>query len=120
MCADIKVRTPMARYEYMRLPMELIPLEIVEKYTLTPLVHKGHVYLEIQRGMYGLPQAGILANQLLTKWLEPQGYYQCQHTPGLWWNKWHPIMFSLVVDAFGVKHVGKENADSQIASVEKH
>jgi hypothetical protein len=71
--------------------------------------------------MYGLPQAGILANQLLTKrLLEPQGYYQCRHTPGLWRHKWRPILFSLVVDDFGVKYAGREHVDHLIASVEKH
>jgi hypothetical protein len=123
MCADIKdfyLGTPMERYEYMQLPIALIPQEIVDKYNLTPLIHKGHVYLEIRRGMYGLPQAGILANQLLTKRLEPQGYYQCRHTPRLWRHKWRPILFSLVVDDFGVKYVGREHVDHLIASVEQH
>jgi hypothetical protein len=35
MCADIKdfyIQTPMARYKYMRLPIALVPLEIVEGY----------------------------------------------------------------------------------------
>jgi hypothetical protein len=70
--------------------------------------------------MYGLPQAGILANQLLTKRLEPQGYYQYRHTPGLWRHKWRSILFSLVVDDFGVKYVGREHVDHLIASVEPH
>jgi hypothetical protein len=70
--------------------------------------------------MYGLPQAGILANQLLTKRLEPQGYYQYRHTPGLWRHKWRSILFSLVVDDFGVKYVGREHVDHLIASVEQH
>jgi hypothetical protein len=33
--------------------------------------------------LYGLPQAGIFANQLLEKRLATKEYYQCQHTPGL-------------------------------------
>jgi hypothetical protein len=70
--------------------------------------------------VYRLPQAGILANQLLTKRLELQGYYQCWHTPGLWRHKWRPILFSLVVDDFGVKYVGREHVDHLIASVEQH
>jgi hypothetical protein len=70
--------------------------------------------------MYGLPQAGILANQLLTKRLEPQGYYQYRHTSGLWRHKWRPILFSLVVDDFGVKYVGREHVNHLIDSVEKH
>ena len=70
MCGDIKnfyLGTPMDRFEYMRLPINLISEEIIAKYKLLPLVHNGHVYMEIRRGMYGLPQAGILANKLLAK-----------------------------------------------------
>jgi hypothetical protein len=123
MCGDIKdfyLGTPMARYEYMRMPITLIPQEIIDEYNLHPLVHNGHVYMEIRRGMYGLPQAGIIANQLLTERLQPEGYYQCRHTPGLWRHKWRPIMFSLVVDDFGVKYVGKQHVDHLIAAIEKH
>ena len=32
------------------------------------------------------------------------------YTPGLWLHEWRPIQLSLVVDDFGVKHVGEENA----------
>ena len=46
--------------------------------------HKGFVYLEIRKAIYGLPQAGILANKLLWKRLAPHGYYEVAHTPGLW------------------------------------
>ena len=59
--------------------------------------------MEIIRGMYGLPQAGILANQLLRKRLKPHGYFEVEHTPGLWKHETLPIQFTLVVDNFGVK-----------------
>ena len=65
--------------------------------------------MQIERGMYGLPQAGILANKLLRKRLEPHGYYEVNHTPGLWRHKSLPIQFTLVVDNFGIKYEGKEN-----------
>ncbi len=84
----------MLEYEYMRLRFELIPNEIINKYTLPDLVNnQGWVYVETQMGMYGLPQAGILANKLLEKCLNAKGYYQCQHTPGLWQHVWHDIGF---------------------------
>jgi hypothetical protein len=71
MCGDIKnfyLGAPMDRYEYMRIPIPLIPDEIIEEYQLQPtMVHNGYVNMEIRRSMYGLPQAGILANQLLTQ-----------------------------------------------------
>ena len=59
--------------------------------------------------MYGLPQAGILANKLLQKNLAQFGYFPCKHTPGLWKHQTRPITFVLVVDDFGVKYVGKEH-----------
>ena len=65
--------------------------------------------MEIVCRMYGLPQAGILAKQLLCKRLKPHGYYEVEHTPILWKHESLPIQFTLVVDDFGVKYIGKEN-----------
>jgi hypothetical protein len=70
MCLDVKniyLGTPMEHFEYLRIPMKLIPLEIITQYALLPLVSDGHIYIEVQKGVYGLPQAGILANLLLAK-----------------------------------------------------
>ncbi len=61
--------------------------------------------------MYGLPQAGILAQQLLEQQLNEHGYQQNQITPGLWKHTTRPISFTLCVNNFGVKYVGREHAD---------
>jgi hypothetical protein len=61
--------------------------------------------------MYGLKQAGLLANQLLQTRLAPFGYYPARHTPGLWLHKTWPISFTLVVDDFAVKYVGKQHTE---------
>jgi hypothetical protein len=115
MCMDVKnfyLNTPMARYEYMRMHISLIPQEIIAKYNLLDIVDpNGWIYMEIRKGMYGLPQAGMLANKLLQKRLATHGYYPCKHTHGVWRHVTRPIIFSLVVDDFGVQYVGKENAN---------
>jgi hypothetical protein len=67
----------------------------------------GWVYIELRKGMHGLKQSVLLANQLLQKRLAPFGYYPARHTPGLWLHKTRPIAFSLIVDDFAVKYVGK-------------
>jgi hypothetical protein len=103
----------------MQLPLDIIPNEIIKKYNLRELVHDGKVYIEIRKGMYGLRQAGILANKLRVKRLETCGYYPVEFTPDLWQHKWRPIIFSLVVDDFGVKYTGKENADHLIQALMK-
>jgi hypothetical protein len=69
------------------------------------------VYIENRKGMYGLKQAGLLANQTLQTRLAPFGYYPARHTPGLWLHKTRPIAISLVVDDFAVKNVGKQHTD---------
>eukprot|EP00957_Ditylum_brightwellii_P035759 2711247-Ditylum_brightwellii.AAC.1 len=76
--------------------------------------------MEIQKGMYGLPQAGILANKLLTERLAERGYYPVQHTPGLWRHKWQPVKFALVVDDFGVKINGEEHGEHLLNALQQH
>ena len=67
--------------------------------------------MEIKWGMYGLPQAGLIAQQLLEKQLNKKGYHQSEITPGLWKHTWSLICFSLCVDDFGVKYVIKHHAE---------
>jgi hypothetical protein len=70
--------------------------------------------------MYGLPQAGIIAQQLLKERLQKDGYRQSKTTLGLWQHNTCPISFSLVIDDFGVKYVGKENAQHLLDTVQKY
>ena len=65
----------MDRPEYMRLPIKIIPEEIIVKYNLRAIEKNGWVYCKIVKGMYGLPQAGLIANKLLKKRLARKGYY---------------------------------------------
>ena len=101
----------MERPEYMRLPIKIIPPEIIKQYNLEEIAHEGWVYIKIVKGMYGLPQAGKLANDLLKKRLASAGYHPCQHTTGLWTHVWRPVSFTLVVDDFGIKFVGNNHAN---------
>ena len=76
MCLDIKnlyLLAPLDRYEYMKIPISLFPPWIIEKYNLLHHVHNGYIYLEMRCTVWGLPQAGILANKLLQKRLAPHG-----------------------------------------------
>jgi hypothetical protein len=68
--ADIKnmyLKTPLDWYESMKMPITLFPADIVDHYRLKEKALEGYIYIEIQKGMYGLPQAGILANKLITE-----------------------------------------------------
>jgi hypothetical protein len=114
MMMDIKnyyMGTPLPRFEYMKTLLSRFPEEIVQKYNLNALAVDGWVYIEIIKVMYGLKQEVLIANQLLQTRLAPFGYYPSRHTPGLWLHNTRPISFSLVVDDFAVKYVGKQHAD---------
>jgi hypothetical protein len=120
MTADLKdfyLGTPMARFEYMRVPIWLLPDAIVEQYNLKPLFHNGFVYVEIRKGMYGLPQAGRLANDQLVAKLAQHGYQPCPLTPGLWRHETRDLVFSLVVDDFGIRYTDRADADHLIAAL---
>jgi hypothetical protein len=94
---DFYLNTPMARYEYIKIPVELIPDEIMDQYNLHKFVTNGHVVFEVRKGMYGLPQAGRIANEQLQKHLEPFGYTPCQITPGLWKHTDKNMAFAIVL-----------------------
>ena len=67
----------------------------------------GMIHIEMQKAVWGIPQAGILANKKLLQDFEPHGYHEHENTLGLLSHKTQPITFTLVVDDFGVKYVGK-------------
>jgi hypothetical protein len=68
--------------------------------------------------MFGLLQAGILANQLLACRLAIHGYHKTKFTSRLWRHVTLPIQFTLVVDDFGVQLVVKEHAQHLIDALE--
>ncbi len=58
---------PMEDLEYVGIKITDIPEEFILKYGLAGMEDKnGWIYFEICQGCYGLPQAGILANNLLS------------------------------------------------------
>lgn len=115
--SNFYLNTPMERYEYMRIPVWAIPECMMQQYKLAGLVENGHVLVEIRKGMYGLPQAGQLAYERLVKHLRPYGYAPARHTPGLWTHVSRPILFSLVVDDFGIKTVGRQHAEHLLGAL---
>ena len=60
-----------------------------------------------------------MGNPRLREKLKPAGFYEVAHTPGLWKHKCRPIQFSLIVDNFGVKYVGKEHMEYLITFLRK-
>ena len=96
----------------MRIPLKIIPQKIIDAYNLTALVgDQGCIYMRIEKGMYGLKQAGITPNQDLVKHMAPFGYHPVTHTPSLRVHDIRKTLFSLVVDNLCVQYFSTEDAD---------
>jgi hypothetical protein len=67
--------------------------------------------------MYGLPQAGILAQRELVRHLATHGYRPCANTVCLFEHVSRPIMFTLVVDDFGIKYSDRADLDHFLAAL---
>jgi hypothetical protein len=101
---DFYLCTPLDQPEYVRIKITDIPKEFITEYKLKDFVRDFWIYFKMHHGLYGLPQAGILANNLLLQdHLAKFDYYEAVTTPGLWRHKWHPIMFALIVDDFAIQ-----------------
>ncbi len=106
------LNTPMDQPEYMRIKISNLPPNFVKAYNFNDLAtDEGTIYVKIQKGMYNLPQAGILAQNLLKLRLNQHGYQQYNITPGLWKHDWQPLLFTLCVDDFDINYVGREHAN---------
>jgi hypothetical protein len=66
-CIDMKISltVKLEYFEYMTIPLMVFPQLIVEQYSLNRHAFIGKVHLESRRAVWGLPQAGILANKQL-------------------------------------------------------
>jgi hypothetical protein len=118
---DFYLNTPMARYKYMQPKILDMPDVVIEHYKLHDIVTPdSHIYCEIEKRMYGIPQAGIIAQELLADRLRQHEYMQSKTTPGLWSHEMRPIQFSLIVNDFGAKNAGKENALHLLNTIQKY
>lgn len=106
------LNSPMDRPEFVRILLVDIPDEIIDEYNLREKADdKGAVYFQVNKGMYGLPQAGILAFELLKKRLAQYGYHPTKHTHGLWKHESSDLSFVLVVDDFSIKYTDRAQAE---------
>jgi hypothetical protein len=123
MCADAKnfyLNTILDCPEYMKLTLGVIPQETIDKYKLLEKKNNGYVYIQSDKGMYGLPQSGRLANDLLFKRLTSHIYHPVCHTHGLYKHEKCPVTFTLVVENFWVKYVGNEHASCLLNAFQQY
>jgi hypothetical protein len=104
----------------MWLKLNNIPEQIIIEYKLHKIATEdGYVYWEIQKGMYGLPQVGIIVQDLLQARLAKVGYHQSKIIPGLRTHKTRNTCFTLVVDDFAIKYTSMEDAQHLIDALKQ-
>ena len=91
---DFFLSSTMGQPEYMKLHIDKIPDNIIDKYNLQSLHDFAqHVHFIIKKGMYVL--AAILAyNQLKSSWA-PHEYNPIPNTDSLWKYESNPVQFCL-------------------------
>jgi hypothetical protein len=107
--------------EYVCIKLADIPQEFINENKLKELARDSWIYFGMRRGMYGLPQAGILTNKRLQDRLAEFDYYKAATTTGLWCHKWCPVMFALIInDNFAIQYVGDAHLDNLCQACKKH
>jgi hypothetical protein len=69
--------------------------------------------------MYGLPQAGIILQDLLQAGLAKVGHHQSKIIPGFWTHQTRKTYFALVVDDFAIKYTSMEDAQHLIDALKQ-
>jgi hypothetical protein len=122
MTADISnfyLHSDLPSPEFMWIQLAQIPASIQAEYDVAQFADtkSKRVLVRITKGIYGLPQAGLLAQQRLFKILAQHGYHPTEHTPALFRHETRPVAFSLIVDDFGVKYRDRADAEHLLAAL---
>ena len=105
--------------EYVRISVAVLPDDIREEFQLDQYIHNDYVLFEITKGMYGLPQAGYLAQKEVVEHLSKFDYHPAPSDPCLLRHKTNGVAFTLVVDDFLVKYKDRKAATHLLSALQE-
>jgi hypothetical protein len=105
---DFYLGTDLPHPEYIRIPLRLIPENVIAFYNLQPFISGNALFCSVHKTHYGLPQAGALSQQRLFQHLRKNGYYPIPSSPSVFRNNTGTIRFTLVVDDFAVAWTNRD------------
>ena len=112
------LNNPMNKAEYLKIALKILPWDIINTYDLLSNKCDGYIYLKIEKGMYVLVQAVIIAHHALKENLKPYCYALANITQGLCTHTDRDINYTLVVDDFGIKYTHKKDSDHLISALQ--
>ena len=116
---DFYLGTPLPHPEYMRIHIDQMPQKSREKYISSGMLKNDYLLFEINKGIYGLAQAGLLAQERLFQILAQNGYTSIMSSnPCIFKHSERDIFFSLVVDDFGVKYKLKQDVEHLLGALQ--
>ena len=108
---DMYLQSTLDRPEYMFMPLAMIPMELRKELGMTHLPESTRILWEVYKALYGMPQAGRLAQHDLVRILKTGGYTMSPTTPCLFTHPTRKIKFLVWVDDFFVTYPRGDRAD---------
>ena len=122
-CTDASsfyLAAPLEHFQYMEIPVHLIPQEFIDLYQLKDKIRNTFVYCKFIHRMYGIREAGVLANKIPKECLETHDCAEVNHTPGLFKHLTQSVWSTLTVDHVGIKYIGKHNVLHLVNVLKSH
>jgi hypothetical protein len=116
------IDNPLDRPEYLRISLADMSPWALKHFQVSKYIHEGatSVLAEVLTGLYGLPQAGRLAQAKLRRHLADEGYVESKVTPCHWTHPTDDIEFDVITDDFGISTAGPEPAERLFTALRKH
>jgi len=109
------VGTPMEKEEWMAIRLDQLPEGVASDTRIQQLVRGDRLLVRVDKGIYGLPQAGRLARDRLVTHLAKAGYTEAPHVPSLFSHAGGRLFFVLTVDDFDIAYEKAEDLQDLLA-----
>ena len=108
----------MVNHEYCKISLSLISQNVIDKYNLIDYQINKLLYVRVDKGMYGLFQAGINVHTAIKEHIRPLVYEPTPITSVMWHHNKNLITFTLVVGDFEIRYQIREGALNFIHSLQ--
>jgi hypothetical protein len=118
---DFYLKNDLPGFEYVFFLASVIPEEFYEQHNdKIHVTSNGHVYARVEKGMYGLPQAGKVASNIMIPPLKAKQYIETSQISGLFKHISNSIKFALVIDDFLVQYTDLKDPQHLVTTLKEY